>query len=229
MNFLRWCKTFDFLKKLQKLNSLFQTHVHAKKELLYMYSISKLSIQNNSFTTEYNIRISFIMFIHVSVQPAEIMSRWIIKGHTRSWSRLHNEDQNAWRYNMLTTNIVIHKKEQKSGKISKTKIKEVRLVYSSQEETLTPSKKNLKIPNDIYPILLTMAAHFSDLEMQRVKENREKGWSLTRNSPLKAPDIYMQVDVPLLTLSSILFLIKTVRLCFITNVLKKELAENFTV
>lgn len=226
MNFLRWCKTFDFLKKLQKLNSLFQTHVHAKKELLYMYSISKLSIQNNSFTTEYNIRISFI---HVSVQPAEIMSRWIIKGHARSWSRLHNEDQNAWRYNMLTTNIVIHKKEQKSGKISKTKIKEVRLVYSSQEETLTPSKKNLKIPNDIYPILLTMAAHFSDLEMQRVKENREKGWSLTRNSPLKAPDIYMQVDVPLLTLSSILFLIKTVRLCFITNLLKKELAENFTV
>lgn len=55
---------------------------------------------------------------------------------------------------MLTTNIVIHKKEQKSGKISKTKIKEVRLVYSSQEKTLTPSKKKLKntkryIPNTI--------------------------------------------------------------------------------
>lgn len=65
--------------------------------------------------------------------------------------------------------------------------------------------------------------------MQRVKENREKGWSLTRNSPLKAPDTYMQVDVHLLTLSSMLFLIKTVKLCFITNVLKKEQAENFTV
>lgn len=64
--------------------------------------------------------------------------------------------------------------------------------------------------------------------MQRVKENREKGWSLTRNSPLKAPDTYMQVDVHLLTLSSMLFLIKTVKLCFITNVLKKEQAENFT-
>lgn len=65
--------------------------------------------------------------------------------------------------------------------------------------------------------------------MQRVKENREKGWSLTRNSPLKAPDTYMQVDVQLLTLSSMLFLIKTVKLCFIINVLKKEQAENFTV
>lgn len=39
----------------------------------------------------------------------------------------------------------------------------------------------------------------------------------------------MQVDVHLLTLSSMLFLIKPVKLCFITNVLKKEQAENFTV
>lgn len=155
------------LEKTSKLNSLIQTQVHAKKELLYMYSMFKLSIQNNSFTTEYNIRISFI---HVSLQPVEIMTRWIIEGHTRSWSRLHNEDQNAWRYNMRTTNIVIHKKEKKSGKISKTKIKEVRLVYSSQEKTLTPSKKK---PNDIYPILLTMAAHFSDL--RDAKGQREQG------------------------------------------------------
>lgn len=71
---------------------------------------------------------------------------------------------------MRTTNNVIHKKEQKSGKISKTKIKEVRLVYSSQEKTLTPSKKK---PNDIYPILLTMAAHFSDL--RDAKGQREQG------------------------------------------------------
>lgn len=71
---------------------------------------------------------------------------------------------------MRTTNIVIHKKEQKSGKISKTKIKEVRLVYSSQEKTLTPSKKK---PNDIYPILLTMTAHFSDL--RDAKGQREQG------------------------------------------------------
>lgn len=136
------------LEKTSKLNSLIQTQVHAKNELLYMYSMFKLSIQNNTFTTEYNIRISFI---HVSLQPVEIMTRWIIEGLTRSWSRLHNEDQNAWRYNMRTTNIVIHKKEQKSGKISKTKIKEVRLVYSSQEKTLTPSKKKTKryIPDTI--------------------------------------------------------------------------------
>lgn len=50
------------LEKTSKLNSLIQTQVHAKKELLYMYSMFKLSIQNNSFTTEYNIRISFIHY-----------------------------------------------------------------------------------------------------------------------------------------------------------------------
>ena len=43
------------------------------------------------------------------------------------------------------------------------------------------------------------------------KRYKRKGWFPTRNSPLKAPDIYMQVDESLLIISSAPSQIKTVR------------------